>query len=80
MPNPPKKVKNTYTGRIFPSLNQCYLALLREGRLEEMRIAGKLAHTPEEDNFGYYKMRRFYPGRFVQEDDLRWQEVCKSNE
>ena len=72
MPNPPKKVKDTWTCRIFPALNQCYLTLLREGQLEEMRRAGKLASNPEEDNFGYYKMRRFYPGRFVQEDDLSW--------
>lgn len=80
MPFPPKKVIDTRSGRIFPSLNKCYLTLLRDGELEAMRRAGKLALNSEEDNFGYYKMRRFYPGRFVQEDDLRWQEVCQSNE
>ena len=38
-----------------------------------MRRAGKLKDNPEEDKFGYYSMRKFYPGRFVQEDDtLRW--------
>jgi len=73
MPNPPKKVIDTHSGRIFPALNQCYLALLREGKLEEMRRAGKLKDNPEEDKFGYYSMRKFYSGRFVQEDDtLRW--------
>ena len=73
MPNPPKKVIDTRSGRVFPALNQCYLVLLREGELEEMRRAGKLKDNPEEDTFGYYRMRRFYPGRFVQEDDtLRW--------
>lgn len=80
MPNPPKKVKDTRSCRIFPSLNKCYLTLLREGELEEMRRVGKLAPNPEEDNFGYYKMRRFYTGRFVQEDDSRWHEVCLSTE
>jgi hypothetical protein len=80
MPNPPKRVKDTRSCRIFPSLNQCYLTLLREGQLEEMRTAGRLAPNPEEDNFGYYKIRWFYPGRFVQEDDLAWREVCQSSE
>ena len=79
MPNPPKKVKDTWSCRIFPALNQCYLQLLREGQLEEMRAAGKLGPFPEEDNFGYYKMRGFYPGRFIQEDDPRWPEVCRTN-
>jgi len=38
-----------------------------------MRRAGKLKDNPEEDTFSYYRMRRFYPSRFVQEDDtLRW--------
>lgn len=80
MPNPPKKVKDTWSCRTFPALNQCYLALLREGQLEEMRAASRLTPNPEEDNFGYFKIRRFYPGRFVQEDDLRWQEVCQSDD
>lgn len=74
-PTPRKGVFDTATGRIFLGLHQCYLTLLREGELEEMRRAGKLASFPEEDNFGYYKMRRFYPGRFVQEDDSRWGEI-----
>jgi hypothetical protein len=74
-PRPRKRVFDTTTGRIFPSLHQCYRILLREGKLEEMRRAGKLAPFPEEDNFGYYKMRRSYPGRFVQEDDTRWSEI-----
>jgi len=77
MPNPPKRVIDTRLRRTFPSLNQCYLTLLREGHLEEMRAAGRLAPIPEEDNFGYYKMRRFYPGRFVQEDDQGWQAACQ---
>ena len=72
---PRKRVFDTATGGMFQGLNQCYLTLLREGKLEEMRRAGKLAPLPEEDNFGYYKMRRFYQGRFVQEDDSRWKEV-----
>ena len=53
MSNPPKKVIDTRSGRVFPALNQCYLALLREGELEEMRGAGKLKDNPEEDTFGY---------------------------
>ena len=73
MPIPRKRVIDTHLCRLFPALNQCYLTLLREGHLEEMRAAGRLAPIPEEDNFGYYKMRRFYPGRFVQEDDQGWQ-------
>ena len=57
MPNPPKKVIDTRSGRVFPALNQCYLALLREGELEEMRRSGKLKDNPEEDTFGYYRMQ-----------------------
>ena len=78
-PRPRKRVLDTATGRIFPSLHRCYLTLLREGQLEAMNMAGKLASFPEEDNFGYYKMRRFYPGRFVQEDDTRWGEIHPSS-
>jgi len=58
MSNPPKKVIDTRSGRVFPALNQCYLFLLREGELEEMRRAGKLKDNPEEDTFGYYRMRK----------------------
>jgi len=72
MPIPAKRVIDTKTGREFMALNQCYLTLLREGELEEMLRAGKLADNPEEDRFGWFKMRRFYPGRFVQEDDTAW--------
>ena len=80
MPNPPKEVIDTRSGRIFPALNQCYLTLLREGELEEMRRAGKLKDTPEEDSFGYYRMRRFYPGRFVQQDDTSWaRAICRDS-
>ena len=68
----PKEVIDTNSGRVFKSLNQCYKALLQEGELEEMRLAGKLEDNPEEDNFGYSKMRRFYPGRFVREDETLW--------
>lgn len=75
MSNSPKKVIDTDSGRVFPALNRCYRTLLREGELEEMRIAGKLKDNPEKDIFGYYRMREFYPGRFVQEDDTLWTEV-----
>ena len=72
---PPKRVRDTWLHRVFPSLNQCYLTLLREGKLEEMSRAGKLSRYPERDSFGYYKMRRFYLGRFVQEDEAGRQET-----
>ncbi len=72
MPNPRKRVIDTQLHRMFPALNQCYLTLYREGHLTQMQTAGRLARIPEEDNFGYYKMRRFYPGRFVQEDEQGW--------
>jgi len=73
MPNPSKRVIDTKTKQIYKGLNLCYKALLRNGSLEEMRRAGKLAEIPEEDNFGYYKMRRFFPGRFIQEGEEEWQ-------
>lgn len=75
---PRKRVFDTVTGRMFQGLHQCYLTLLREGKLDEMMKARKLTPFPEEDNFGYYKMRRFYLGRFVQEDDSRWNEIYPS--
>jgi len=73
-----KRVFDAVTRREFEGLHQCYLTLLREGQLEEMRKARKLAPFPQEDNFGYYRMRRFYPGRFIQEDDSRWDEIHSS--
>lgn len=78
MPNPPKKVIDTWSGRIFPALNECYQTLLREGGLEEMRKAGKLP-PPQDYNFGYYDMCSFYSDRFIQEDDPRWREACQSS-
>jgi hypothetical protein len=73
-----KRVFDAFTRREFHGLHQCYLTLLREGQLEEMRKARKLAPFPQEDNFGYYRMRRFYPGRFIQEDDSGWDKIHSS--
>lgn len=75
MPNPRKRVLDTRTQRIYDGLNICYRTLLRNGELEEMRRAGRLSDHPFEDNFGYYKMRRFFPGRFIQEDEEGWPDV-----
>ena len=77
MPNPSKRVMDTKTNQIYEGLNLCYKTLLHNGDLEKMRRAGKLADIPEEDNFGYYKMRRFFPGRFIQEDEEGWSEGIK---
>jgi len=73
-----KRVYDTVTGQIFEGLHQCYLSLFREEKLADMERAGKLAPFPEEDRFGYYRMRRFYPGRFVQQDDSRWNDIRPS--
>lgn len=72
MANPAKRVVDTYLNRVFLSLNQCYLTLFREGHLAEMERERKLAPHPEEDSHGYYKVRRFFPGRLIQEDELGW--------
>jgi hypothetical protein len=69
MPNPKKRVLDVQNCRLFSGLNVSYKWMLRNGHLEGMRRAGKLAQTPEEDNFGYFKMRRYFPRRFVQEDE-----------
>lgn len=69
MPNPKKKVLDVINCRLFPGLNLAYKWELRQQQLEVMRRAARLARIPEEDNFGYYKMRRFFPGRFIQEDE-----------
>lgn len=68
MASNPRPVIDTHLGREFTSLKKCYYTLLREGHLEQMRAAGKLADYPEEDSYGYYRVRRFYPGRFVERD------------
>ncbi len=66
MPNPKKAVLDVQNCRLFDGLNAAYKWMLRHGQLEAMRRSSKLAKILEEDNFGYYKMRRFLPGRFVQ--------------
>jgi hypothetical protein len=51
-----KRVFDAVTRREFEGLHQCYLTLLREGELEEMRRERKLAPFPQEDDSGWDKI------------------------
>jgi hypothetical protein len=75
MPNPKKAVLDVQNCRLFSGLNRAYQWMLLHGELEAMRRSNKLATIPEEDNYGWYRMRRFFPERFIQEDEEGFAQV-----
>ena len=69
--NPPQsngkvQIKDTKTGKIYPSKNNVYQSLLKAGELEDLVKQGVFGADPVHNSFGCYNLFRSYPNRFVQ--------------
>jgi len=60
------QIKDTLTGKIYPSKNNVYQSLLKAGELELLVKQGVFGTDPVHNSFGCYNLFRAYPGRFVE--------------
>jgi hypothetical protein len=60
------QIKDTLTGKIYPSKNNVYQSLLKAGELKSLVDANVFGPNPEKNSFGCYNLFRAYPGRFVE--------------
>ena len=58
------QIKDTKTGKIYPSKNGTYKALLKSGELAELVKQGAFGDEPDHNSFGWYALNRGFPGRF----------------
>jgi len=60
------QIKDTLTGKIYPSKNNVYQSLLKAGELDDLVKQGVFGSDPAKNSFGCYNLFRAYPGRFVE--------------
>ena len=56
------KIKDTQTGRVYPSKNNVYTSFLREGLLDDLIKIGVFGEVPTKNSFGWYALNRTFPG------------------
>ncbi|MFZ2036445.1 MAG: hypothetical protein WBL37_09030 [Dehalococcoidales bacterium] len=59
-------IKDTLTGKIYPSKNNVYQSLLKAGELDDLVKQGVFGADPVHNSFGCYNLFRAYPNRFVE--------------
>ena len=57
-------IKDTVTGKIYPSKNNVYQSLLKAGELKELVDAGVFGPNPAKNSFGCYNLFRAWLNRF----------------
>jgi len=60
------QIKDTLTGKIYPSKNNVYQSLLKAGELDDLVKQGVFGSDPAKNSFGCYNLFRAYPNRFVE--------------
>ena len=60
------QIKDTLTGKIYPSKNNVYQTLLKAGELDDLVKQGVFGADPSKNSFGCYNLFRAYPNRFVE--------------
>ena len=60
------QIKDTKTGKIYPSKNNVYQSLLKAGELDDLVKQGVFGSDPAKNSFGCYNLFRAYPNRFVE--------------
>jgi hypothetical protein len=60
------QIKDTLTGKIFPSKNNCFQSLLKAHEIDDLVEKGVFGKDPARNSFGCYSLFRAYPGRFVE--------------
>jgi len=57
-------IKDTVTGKIYPSKNNVYQSLLKAGELDDLVKQGVFGADPAKNSFGCYNLFRAWPNRF----------------
>jgi len=60
------QIKDTLTGKIYPSKNNVYQSLLKSGELDDLVKQGVFGTDPAHNSFGCYNLFRFYKDRFIE--------------
>ena len=60
------QIKDTVTGKIYPSKNNVYQSLLKAGELDALVKQGVFGSDPIHNSFGCYNLFRFYKDRFIE--------------
>jgi len=60
------QIKDTLTGKIYPSKNNVYQSLLKAGELDDLVKQGVFGSDPAHNSFGCYNLFRFYKDRFIE--------------
>jgi hypothetical protein len=63
------QIRDKKTGRIFPSKNNAYQTLLREGALKSLVDKGVFGADPQRNSYGWYQLVREWPDRFEELTD-----------
>ncbi len=58
------QIKDTKTGKVYPSKNATYQSLLKVGELKELVDKGIFGDNPGKNNFGWFALQREWPDRF----------------
>jgi len=74
------KIRDTKTGEIYPSKNNCYQTLLKAGELKDLVDKGVFGALPAKNNFGWFALNRAYPDRFEEVHNEDKEENTESNE
>jgi len=64
MSNGKIQIRDKQTGKVYPSKNNCYQSLLRNGELKDLVNKGLFGDFPEKNTFGWYVLVREWPDRF----------------
>jgi len=63
------QIKDTLTGKVYPSKNNVYQTLLKAGELEDLVKQGVFGPNPLKNSFGCYNLFRAWPNRFEEVHD-----------
>jgi hypothetical protein len=63
------QIKDTVTGKIYPSKNNVYQSLLKAGELDDLVKQGVFGSDPAKNSFGCYNLFRAWPNRFEEVHD-----------
>ena len=64
MRNGKVQIKDTKTGKTYPSKNNTYQSWLKAGELKDLVDKGVFGDDPAKNNFGWFALTRAMPGRF----------------
>jgi hypothetical protein len=60
------QIKDTLTGKTYPSKNNVFQSLLKAHELDDLVEKGVFGKDPAKNGFGCYALFRAYPGRFIE--------------